>query len=741
MIMSATGFSGFYRMAVDERIDALVELGLLDRENAQALKSGRPLLDAARANRMIENVIGVFGLPLGVATNFVINGREYLVPMVVEEPSIVAGVSGAAKLARAGGGFDATATESLLVGQVQVVDLPDIQAACDALKTAAPELLALANGLHPNMVERGGGAKSIEFYRHTLPGGDEMIAVHVLVDTCDAMGANVVNTMCEGIAGDIEKLTGGKVYLRILSNLADRSLVVARVSIPADFLKTGDFSGDAVRDGIILANDFALVDRYRATTHNKGIMNGVDAVAIATGNDWRSIEAGAHAYAAADGQYRALTHWRKGANGALEGGITMPIKVGTVGGALDSNPGAHLCLGILGLRKADELAMVMASVGLAQNLAALRALATHGIQRGHMRLHARSVAASAGAPEHLFNTVVDRLIADGDIKVDKARDLVAQMEVAKGAELEGCQGRAAGKVILLGEHAAVYDRPVLAVPIEDAVGVHIEETEGDIEFVARGWNINIRFSLGGSVASGAAAIIALIMSRLGIESKAFRIELVSRVPKAMGLGASASMAVAVIRAFDSLLELGLSNEQVNELAFACEELSHGTPSGIDNTVATYGRPLLYRKGPPAQFSPVDIKGPLPLVIASSGVAGYTREQVEGVRRRFEANTESYNALFDEIGRLSKAGAEALKRADYLELGAMMNVCHGLLNAIEVSTPELERMVCIARGAGATGAKLTGSGGGGSIVAICPGKVREVTEALQAAGYQTVLTHV
>ena len=741
MTMSATGFSGFYQMAVDQRVDTLVELALLGPADAQALKSGRPLLDVARANRMIENVIGVFGLPLGIATNFVINGRDYLVPMVVEEPSIVAGVSGAAKLAKAGGGFEANASESLLAGQVQVVDLPDVDTACEALTAAERELVMQANALHPNLVERGGGARSIEVHRHTLPGGQEMIAVHILVDTRDAMGANLVNTMCEGIAADIERLTGGKVHLRILSNLADRALVSARVSIAVDCLKTGDFSGESVRDGIILANDFALVDRYRATTHNKGIMNGIDAVAIATGNDWRAIEAGAHAFAVAEGQYRALTRWRKGANGALEGSITLPVKVGTVGGSLGSNPGVHLCLGILGVQKADELATVMASVGLAQNLAALRALATHGIQRGHMRLHARSVAASAGVPERLFDKVVDRLVADGDIKVGKARDLLARMDEAKQPEFSQCQGKAAGKVILLGEHAAVYDRPVLAVPIEDAVGVRIEEAESGVEFTAPGWDINVRFSAEGGAPQGAAAIIALIMSRLGIQSKACRIALVSRVPKAMGLGASASMAVAVIRGFDSLLGIGLSNEQVNELAFACEELSHGTPSGIDNTVATYGRPLLYRKGPPAEFSPVELQEPLPLVIAASGVAGYTREQVAGVRRRFEANEQSYNAVFDEIGRLSKSGANALQRADYQGLGAMMNICHGLLNAIEVSTPELEKMVSIARSAGATGAKLTGSGGGGSIIAICPGKTSEVTEALRAAGYQTVLTHV
>jgi hydroxymethylglutaryl-CoA reductase len=739
--MNTPGFSGFYRMTVDQRLAALVEQGFISPKNAQSLQNGRPLLDVAGANRMIENVIGVFGLPLGIATNFNVNGHDYLVPMAVEEPSIVAGVSNAARLVKASGGFVARADDSLLIGQVQVVNIPNVAAAMTALRAAGNDLVERANALHPNMLARGGGARSIELHRHTLPNGDEMLIVHLLVDTQDAMGANLVNTMCEGIAADIEKISGGRVHLRILSNLADRSLVTAKASIPVADLRSGDFSGEEVRDGIILANDFALVDPYRATTHNKGIMNGIDAVAIATGNDWRALEAAAHAHAAADGKYKALTKWRKGAGGELEGELTLPVKVGIVGGTLGSNPGVNLCLGILGVQSAGELARLIGAAGLAQNLAALRALATDGIQRGHMRLHARSVADAAGAPEHLFNKVVDRLVGGGDIKVEKAREILERMQAAGTRDLAHCQGRASAKVILLGEHAAVYGKPVLAVPIEDAVAVHVEETGSNVEFTAPDWDLELRFSAQDDTLDGAAAVIALIMQRLGLPSGGFRIELFSRIPKAMGLGASASLAVAVIRAFDTLLDLQLSNEEVNDLAFACEELSHGTPSGIDNTVATYGQPLLYRKGPPAEVETIKVPRAVPLVIACSGVPGYTHEQVAGVRRRFEENTDSYTAIFAEIGRLSQAGATALASAGYQQLGAMMNVCHGLLNALEVSTPELEKMVCIAREAGAAGAKLTGSGGGGSIVAICPGKAQEVTAALQAAGYKTVLTHV
>jgi hydroxymethylglutaryl-CoA reductase, degradative len=302
----------FYRLPVADRLRLMRERGWLDEGDYRALVSGEHMLKLPGADKMIENVVGVMGLPVGLGLNFLINGQDYVVPLVVEEPSIVAALSAAAKLVRASGGFVTDAADPVLIGQVQVVDIPDVPRARAALEARKREVLDLADSLHPQMVARGGGARDLESHLHRLPDGRDMLVLHLLVDTCDAMGANLVNTMCEGVAGLVESITGGKVFLRILSNLADRALVRARAVIPVEQLTGKGFRGEEVRDGIILANDFASVDPYRAATHNKGVMNGVDAVALATGNDWRAIEAAAHAYAARSGRYSSLTRWYAG---------------------------------------------------------------------------------------------------------------------------------------------------------------------------------------------------------------------------------------------------------------------------------------------------------------------------------------------------------------------------------------------------------------------------------------------
>jgi hydroxymethylglutaryl-CoA reductase len=329
---SGARIPNFFRMSVAERIAALHERGLLTASDVRALSTGDHTLRLPVADRMIENVVGVFGLPLGYALNFLIDGRDYVIPLVVEEPSIVAGLSGAARMARLSGGYSTTTTDPILIGQVQTVNITDPDRARADLLARKQEILDLANSLHPKMQARGGGARDVEVFRHRAPeDGREMLVLHLLVDTRDAMGANLVNTMCEGIASLVETITGGKVFLRILSNLTDRSLARASVRIPTKNLEGKGFSGEQVRDGIILANDLAVVDPYRAATHNKGIMNGIDAVAIATGNDWRAIEAAAHAYAARSGQYAALTRWYRHESGDLAGEIEVPMKVGTVG--------------------------------------------------------------------------------------------------------------------------------------------------------------------------------------------------------------------------------------------------------------------------------------------------------------------------------------------------------------------------------------------------------------------------
>ncbi|MDQ7028438.1 MAG: hydroxymethylglutaryl-CoA reductase, degradative [Ardenticatenia bacterium] len=418
-------FRGFYRLSLEERVRRLARFARLSDDEVALL---RTCLDVGVADRMIENVVGLYALPLGLAVNFVVNGRELVVPMAVEEPSVVAACSYAAKLARLGGGFHAHADSSLMIGQIQVLDVPDVEAAARAIVDARQELLGRVNELHPTIVRLGGGAREIQVRRVSETPVGPMLVVHLLVDTRDAMGANAVNTACEALAPHIARLTGGRVNLRILSNLADRRLARARAVWTRQALASTGVDPDELIQHIVEAWAFAAADPYRAATHNKGIMNGVDAVAVATGNDWRAIEAGAHAYAARHGRYTALTRFRRTAEGNLEGTIELPLAVGTVGGATKVHPVARLSLRILGVQGARDLAAIMAAVGLAQNFAALRALAAEGIQRGHMRLHARQVALAAGATGDLADRLADRLAAEGDVRVERARRLLREWQ-------------------------------------------------------------------------------------------------------------------------------------------------------------------------------------------------------------------------------------------------------------------------------------------------------------------------
>ncbi len=731
--MSDSRISGFYRLSVAERIDELQRLGWLRNDDAELLRQGRHTLLPATADKMIENVVGVFGLPFAIAPNFVVNGRDYIVPMVVEEPSIVAATSSAALLARAGGGFTSRCEELMLVGQVHIAGVPDVVAALERIDASREDLLALANAVHPRLSDRGGGVRDIELRSIDLDGGEQVVVVHLVVDTCDAMGANLVNTICEAVAPRIGEMCGGKVALRILSNLADRALVTAGVRYRLDDLAAREIAAATVRDQIILASDIARVDPYRAATHNKGVMNGIDALAIATGNDWRAIEAGAHAYAATTGRYLPLATWSADEQGDLTGRITVPLKVGVVGGTLEANTGATLGLRIAGTSAARELAELMAAVGLAQNFAALKALATSGIQEGHMKLHARSVASSAGVPDELFDDVVEELIAGGKIKAWKATEILAAKRAQK---MRGTPaGTAAGKVILFGEHAVVYGRHALALPIAGAVTAEVAASEKESTLSVPEWGVSQEIDYGD--ASGMDAAVALIQKELGVADARFSIRLHSVLPRAMGLGSSAAFAVAILRAFSAELGLGLDDAKINAIAFECEKLAHGTPSGVDNTIATCGEAMLFRNTGSLELEKLMLVEPPPLVIGCSSKSGLTMEQVAGVRARRDRSRSSYDAIFDQMGALSQSGAVALANADYSKLGLLMNICHGLLNAIEVSTAELDNMVSIARAAGAAGAKVTGAGGGGSIVALCPGTADSVCAALGAAGFRTL----
>ena len=418
--------AGFYKLSLEERIEGVSRWAALTQDEIAVLR-GAAGLDPARADQMIENVIGLHNLPLGIATNFVVNGRDVLVPMAIEEPSVVAGASFAAKLARAGGGFRAITTTPEMIGQLQVLDVTDPWSTRFDLLAARDELLALADATDPVIVKLGGGARDLDVRVLEQTPAGPMLVVHLIFDCRDAMGANAVNTACEALAPRVEALTGGRVVLRILSNLADRRLARARCTVPVEALAFGDFSGGQVAQGIVEAWAFAAADPYRAATHNKGIMNGVDAVVIATGNDWRAIEAGAHAYAARSGRYTSLSTWARDAEGHLVGTLEMPLAVGTVGGATRVHPTAQVALKILGVRTARELAETTAAVGLAQNLAALRALATEGIQRGHMRLHARQVAIAAGAVGEEVAQVAARIAAEGHIRPDRAEAVLTQL--------------------------------------------------------------------------------------------------------------------------------------------------------------------------------------------------------------------------------------------------------------------------------------------------------------------------
>lgn len=726
----------FFRLNINQRIAALHQRGLLSQEDVQQLTTGSHQVQLNVADKMIENVVGVFGLPMGVALNFLINNRDYVIPLVVEEPSIVAGLSGAARLARLGGGFVAEEVTPILIGQVQVVIDGDPEAAKSVLLENKEEILALANSLHPKMVARGGGALDIEVFDYKAEhDGRLMVVMHLLVDTRDAMGANLVNTMCEGVASLAETLTGGKVFLRILSNLTDRAVARASVRIPIQNLEGKGFTGEEVRDGIVLANDLALADPYRAATHNKGIMNGVDAVAIATGNDWRAIEAAAHAFAAASGRYKALTVWHKDEPGYLVGEIAIPMKVGTVGGSLETNPSVRINHRLLGSPNASELAGIMAAIGLAQNFAALRSLSTDGIQQNHMNLHARSVASSAGVSDEHFETVVEGLIESGEIKVWKAQEIAKNL-ARKIVQPDVAERQAAcGKIILLGEHAVVYGRPAIALPIPLAVEAAIRKGGEAVNVVIPRWGVEQKVRV---TNPGFTGIIAQMLEQLGLDKENMTIEVFPHIPRAMGLGGSSALAVAIIRAIDHAYKLDLKDGRINELAFECEKAAHGTPSGVDNTVATYGSPLYYqRRDEQPLFSTLKLGQPLELVIGMTGKESLTADTVAKVRASWRQYPERYETIFDQIGHLTVSASDAVKSGQLNELGELMNLCHGYLNALQLSTPELEEMIHVARQNGAVGAKLTGGGGGGSMIALCPDSSGPVKTAIESAGYRTL----
>jgi hydroxymethylglutaryl-CoA reductase len=415
--------SGFYNLSLPERQAQINQNGNLTPEELAAL-TGEGGLTSDQADHMIENVVGMHSLPLGIALNFMVNGQDVLVPMVVEEPSVVAGASYMAKLARPGGGFTASTSAPEMIGQMQLLDIGDPADAKAKILAEKERLIAEAAEIDPVLKKLGGGPRDLEVRILEESPIGAFVVLHLIYDVRDAMGANAINTACERLAPIVEEITGGRVHLRILSNLADRRLAKADCTINLDQLAFGDFTAEQVREGIIEAWAFAAVDPYRAATHNKGIMNGVDAVVLATGNDWRAVEAGAHAYAARNDRYTSLSTWGKDDQGNLVGSLEMPMAVGIVGGATKVHPTARAALKLMQIKTASDLAQIIVSVGLAQNLAALRALATEGIQRGHMGLHARQVAIAAGADGEMIERLAKQLVKEKTVRIDRAEELL-----------------------------------------------------------------------------------------------------------------------------------------------------------------------------------------------------------------------------------------------------------------------------------------------------------------------------
>lgn len=415
--MKTSEYSGFYKLSVEDRLKEVAELTGISEEDAKII-SDSDALDMDKADHMVENVIGRFSLPMGVAINFLINGKDYVIPMVTEEPSVIAAASNAAKMARENGGIFTSNSGSVMIAQVQVINIPDINNAKNIVLENKEKIKEMCNAKDPILVKNGGGLEDVETRIIESQIG-KMLIVHLKVNTLDAMGANAVNTMAESIAPFIEEITGGKVFLRILSNLAVHRLARARVIV-----KKGTLGGEDVVDAIVTAYSFAEADPFRAATHNKGVMNGISAAVLATGNDTRAIESGAHAYASITGSYKPLTVWEKTKNGDLAGSIEIPMAVGLVGGATKIHPTAKAAVKMLGVKTASELGEIFAALGLIQNLAGLKALSTEGIQKGHMSLHARNVATVAGAKGEVLEKIVEQMVAERNVRVEYAEELL-----------------------------------------------------------------------------------------------------------------------------------------------------------------------------------------------------------------------------------------------------------------------------------------------------------------------------
>lgn len=715
---------GFYLLSVEQRLSRLRQDYGLTEEELAIFRHGSAIR-AENAVNMIENAIGSVGVPLGLASNFLINGRDYLIPMATEEPSVVAAASRAARLIRIGGGFAARADRSIMIGQVQLVNVKNVENAINSVHDKKREIMQMVDGLLPRMRERGGGVVDIE----TRVIGDSrtvapMLIVHVLVDVCDAMGANVVNGVCERIAPLLEQITGGRANMKILSNLADRRLARAEFAIPQHILAQDDLSGSVIADRLGQASHWARLDPYRATTHNKGILNGIASVALALGLDWRAIEAGAHAYAARDGACRGLSEFTA-KDGILHGSIELPMSVGWTGGASCLRPDVQALKKILNIGSARELSAVLAAVGLAQNLAACLALCTEGIQRGHMALHARSVAASAGIPGAAVDKVASIMIASRRVHVDAANDIYDRMQELPNQvnQTDDILARdfAPGKVILFGEHAVVYGYPSIVTALNQGTRVEIRrDKDGPRLLHPRLRACGMPFNDDRDYQSFSRAA-HLALKAYNLQNEPMEIMVESDLVAGVGLGSSAAFSVALCRAFATISKTDhhKSGTDLTDMIHRLETVFHSNPSGADAAAILAQSAVWFQKGSQNTLTPVASSKECFGLVCVVDKPMRTAEMVVRIEDARRKDPAFVDGIFDDIGDVAVDAALALRDGQTERLGQLMVRNHELLARLDLSTPRLDRAVAVLLDMGAAGAKLTGAGGGGAVVMILP----------------------
>ncbi len=714
---------GFYRLTVERRLALLAKnFDLSERQIAQ-LRDGNALR-VEHAVNMVENSVGVLGQPLGLGLNFQVNGQDYIAPMAIEEASIIAAASKAALMIRNAGGFTATVDEPVMIGQIQVMDLDDPVEAVEKIRHHKQRILDQANLAGPRMVARGGGVFDLE--TRILDGGERtgrFLVVHLLINVLEAMGANAINAACEAAGPTIEEITGGRVNLRILSNYADRRLARAGFRMQIKHLATEQKTGEEVAKRLVESAVMANVDPYRAATHNKGIFNGIGAASLALGQDWRAIEAGGHTYATRDGQYRSLTNFAI-EDGELVGSIELPMQVGWVGGAVNSHPGVKILRTISGVENAGELAGLLASVGLAQNFAACLALSTVGIQKGHMALHARSVAISVGVPPEDVEDVAQEMIRRGEVKVAAAEEIYRTMQNAPKLPMPDdglpIEVSAPGKVVLFGEHATVYNYPGITASIDVHMTIRLNPDADGPRF------LNPKFKQAFAVPKSDQDLrmfshaVNEALTIYDLHRAPLAIEIESDLVPGMGLGSSAAFSVALCTAMRRFKKMDDSwhwrGEIFNDVQ-KLEAIFHGHPSGMDAATVLSDGVMWFRKGPPREILPIRLPHSLHGLIIMVEPGARTIELVRQVQRSRDLNPKRVDGLLDEIGNLTTDAGIALGLGDSEEVGRLMFRNHELLSKLGVSTPKLDEAVTTLLDYGALGAKLTGSGGGGAVIAL------------------------